>query len=108
MLTAEQIAERARGIGGSDCAAALGLSRWKTARQLYHEKRGELQPDEPDEELIWWGNMLEPVVRQRYAEKTGNVVRLPASTLWHSRHEFMCAHIDGYVDNTTPRRGYEG
>lgn len=108
MLTAEQLAERARGIGGSDCAAALGLSKRKTARELYHQKRGELPPDELDEEFAWWGNMLEPVVRQRYAEKTGNVVRVPTGTIWHAVHAFMCAHIDGYVDNRTPRRGYEG
>ena len=107
-LSAEQLADRAVALGGSDCAAALGLSRWKTARQLYHEKRGELPPDEPEEEFAWWGIMLEPIVRQRYAEETGNVVRLPTATIWHPTHKFMCAHIDGYVDNCTPRRGYEG
>jgi len=108
MLTAEQLAERREGLGGSDCAAALGLSRFKTARQLYHEKRGEIPEDEPEEEFAWWGLMLEPIVRQRYAEVTGNTVRLPTGTIWHPRHEFMCAHIDGYIDNRTPRRGYEG
>lgn len=105
-LTAEQLEARKRGVGGSDAAAALGLSKWKTARQLYAEKRGEITLDIYDEEAIWWGNALEPIVRQRYAEKTGYTVRLPEKTLWHPVHTFMCAHIDGFVDD--PRRGYEG
>jgi putative phage-type endonuclease len=105
-LTTEQVAARANGIGGSDAAAALGLSKRKTVRQLYHEKRGEIPPDVFDAEVIWWGNALEPVVRQKYAEKTGHTVLLPKETLWHPAHAFMCAHIDGYVD--APRRGYEG
>lgn len=109
-LTAEQTSARQNGCGGSDCAVALGLSKRKTARQLYGEKRGELESDVYDEEVIWWGNALEPVVRQKYAETTGNVVRLPTSTLWHPTHDFMCAHIDGFVDNIelALRRGYEG
>jgi putative phage-type endonuclease len=107
-LTALQIVERQNGVGGSDAAVALGLSKRKTARQLFHEKRGELEPDVYDEEAIWWGNALEPIVRQKYAEVSGNVVRLPEGTIWHPQHDFMCAHIDGYVDNTTPKRGYEG
>lgn len=108
MLTAIQIVERQKGIGGSDAAGALGLSKRKTSRQLFHEKRGELEPDIYDEEAIWWGNALEPIVRQKYSETSGNVVRLPEGTIWHPIHDFMCAHIDGYVDNTTPKRGYEG
>jgi putative phage-type endonuclease len=107
-LTAEQVQSRQVAVGGSDAATALGLSSRKTARQLYHEKRGEIAPDIYDEEVIWWGNALEPVVRQKYAEVTGNIVRLPLDTIWHPQHDFMCAHIDGYIDNTTPRRGYEG
>lgn len=107
-LTALQIIERQKGCGGSDAAPALGMSKMKTMRQLFHEKRGELVPDVYDEEVIWWGNALEPIVRQKYAEVSGNVVRLPAGTIWHPEHDFMCAHIDGYVDNTTPKRGYEG
>ncbi len=109
-LTAIQLEERRSGLGGSDCAAALGLSKRKTARQLYGEKRGELTADIYDEEAIWWGNALEPIVRQKYAEVTGHVVRLPLNTIWHPDHDFMCAHIDGFVDHAerTFRRGYEG
>ena len=44
-LTDEQFHEiRRSGIGGSDIAAALGLSKWKTPWALYHSKRGEIAP----------------------------------------------------------------
>ena len=32
---------RATGIGGSEAAAAMGLSRWKTPLRLWHEKTGK-------------------------------------------------------------------
>ena len=35
---------RRKGIGGSDAAAALGVSKWKSKRQLYMEKMGEYDP----------------------------------------------------------------
>lgn len=118
MLTAAQLAERTKGIGGSDAAAVLGLSRFKTQRQLYHEKRGEypLGLDEsPESEVIWWGRALEPIVRQKYAEKTGRTVRVPPGTLHHHSHDFMLAHIDGFSTEPGTKpiepancRGYEG
>lgn len=107
-LTAEQIVTRQSGIGGSDVAAALGLSKQKTALQLYLEKRGEIPIEEPpeDDEFIWWGRALEPIVRQKYAEKTGRVVVLPHGTLHHPVHNFMLAHVDGLIQDEP--RGYEG
>jgi putative phage-type endonuclease len=107
-LTAEQIATRQTGIGGSDVAAALGLSKMKTALQLYLEKRGEIEEEQPaeDDEFIWWGRALEPIVRQKYAETTGRVVVLPHGTLHHPTHHFMLAHVVGLIDGEP--RGYEG
>lgn len=44
----EWLAHRRCGIGGSDAAAVLGISPWRTARDLYYDKLGiaEVQPDE--------------------------------------------------------------
>lgn len=107
-LTPEQLKARSVAIGGSDAAAVLGLSKRKTTLQLYMEKRGEWpeQDDEEWEEVRWWGNELEPVVRRRYATVTGRTIVLPEGTLRHPEHEFMLAHVDGIVQNE--RRGYEG
>lgn len=108
MLSAEQIKTRDSGVGGSDAAAALGLSRRTTALELYLEKRGEVPRQEiaANDEVIWWGRALEPIVRQKYAETTGRVVLLPPDTLRHPAYGFMLAHVDGIIQDEA--RGYEG
>jgi putative phage-type endonuclease len=88
-------AERLTGLGGSDAAAALGISKWKTPLQLYMEKRGEIPPVEETEPMRW-GVLLEPVIRQEYANQTGReVMRVPMAR--HARHKHMIAHFDGIV-----------
>lgn len=64
------LAERLKGIGGSDVAALMGLSRYKTPYTLWCEKSGEVeQPDLSSKEAVQWGNILEPVVGAHYAEQ---------------------------------------
>jgi len=95
-LTAEQLEERRQGIGGSEAAAALGLSPWKTAIELYEEKRAgsPLSVIEPNEAMRW-GVILEPVIRQEYANRTGRSVTVPEKSLASSAHPFMLATLDG-------------
>lgn len=103
-LTPAQMEARSTGLGGSDAAAACGVSRWKSPFQLYLEKRGEAPAFEGNE-ATKWGHLLEPVVRQEYAERSGRIVRLPAETFRHPKYPFMIAHPDGVTDD---RRLYEG
>jgi putative phage-type endonuclease len=95
--------ERKKGIGGSDAAAICGLSKWRTPLQVWEDKRGLSGPI-PDNEPMLWGRKLEPVVRQRYSDITGRVVRLPDDILKHPTHEYMLANIDGFTDDN---RGVE-
>lgn len=97
-LTASQLEARSRGIGGSDAAVALGLSPWKTALELWREKRGEGEPV-PETEPMRWGTLLEPVIRQEYANRTGRVVRVPTDTLTHASLPFILANVDGVTDD---------
>lgn len=107
MLTAKQLEDRRRGIGGSDAAAALGLSPWMTPRELYEAKTDEtVQPIAVSEGPMLWGHLLEPLIRQRYAERTGRQVRVP-DTIWSTRHPFMLAHLDGFTDDGGALRGFE-
>ena len=99
---------RRTGIGGSDVAAILGLSKWKTPLQVYQEKRGELLSDQPDNDAMRWGRYLEPVVRQAYADATGHEVRVLDQMVRHPRYDFMLANLDGYVlPHNGPRRVFE-
>jgi len=55
-----------KAIGGSDIAAILGLSRWKSAHSLYLHLIGELPPQE-DNNAMERGRKLEPVIANIFA-----------------------------------------
>lgn len=92
------LSARLSGIGGSDAAAILGLSRYKTPLAVYQEKRGEAAPQD-DNEAMLWGRVLEPVIRQQYAERTGRTVRIPDNLIRHGSHDWMIANLDGMTDD---------
>lgn len=97
-LSTEQLAARAKGIGGSDVAALLGISKWKTPVQLWAEKRGELPPDEPKNvEAIHFGNVLEDVVADEFTRRTEIRVRRDRKHYQHKDHSFMLGNIDRRV-----------
>lgn len=90
--------ERRKGIGGSDVAAIMGLSPWKTAYQVYREKRKEVE-DWGGNSLTDWGKRMEPAIRQWYSDETGRDVRLPDKIMYHPQHPFMLASLDGFTDD---------
>ena len=92
----EWLALRRKGIGGSDCAAACGLSRWKSPLQLFVEKTSGVKM-EPDNERMEWGKRLEPLIRNTFAEKSGlAVVECPVMFACRE-YPYMIANIDGIV-----------
>lgn len=91
--------ERKRGIGGSDAAAICGLSPWKSPYQVWTEKRGENAGLQEDSEPMFWGRTLEPVIRQRYSDVTGNTVVVPTDIIRHPEIDFMLASLDGIANN---------
>lgn len=95
----EEVAKiRSRGIGGSDVAAICGLSPWKTAYQVWEDKLG-MSERQPMNDRMAYGLMVEPVIRQWYADETGRAVRLPNKIIAHPRHDFMIASLDGFTDD---------
>lgn len=91
------LAERRKGVGGSDAAALFGLSKWRTPLQVYREKIGEAT-DEPEHEALYWGTVHEPAIRQRYSEVTGAAVYVPDKMIRSVQYPWMIAHLDGVVD----------
>lgn len=102
MLTAEQKEARKSGVGGSDVAAILGLSKWKTPREVYLEKIGELEADNDEEygevedkvDSIHFGNVLEDVVADEFSRRNDLKVRRRNNILLHPKYEYMLANID--------------
>jgi putative phage-type endonuclease len=83
------------GLGGSDCAVILGLNPWKTPFTLWLEKTGQIKAPELKSENVEWGNLLEPVIREKFAKETGFKVKENHFVLQHDEHDFMVANIDG-------------
>src|SRR5262245_53083474 len=98
-LTEQQLAERQQGLGGSDAAPALGLSPYKSALELFMEKREPRTASSATLAAFRWGTLLEPVIRQEYAEMTGRKVMVPTGILRHASHHWMTAHLDGVTDD---------
>lgn len=60
----EWLAYRRKGIGGSDVAALLGISPWRTARDLYFDKLNivAVEDNEDNWVALEMGHLLEPLV----------------------------------------------
>lgn len=93
--------ERQKGIGGSDVAAILGMSPWRTPYQVWEEKTTPIDETaaEDDRPALYWGRVLEAPIRQAYADKTGRTVTKPAEAFVSSKYPFMRANLDGIADD---------
>lgn len=93
---------RKTGIGGSDAAAAVGLSPYMSPLELWMIKTGrdaDLPKPDPDDttDPVYWGTLLEPVVAAAYTKQTGRRVRRINAVLRHPNIPWMLANIDREV-----------
>lgn len=86
---------RKGGIGGSDAAAILGISRWKSGLEIWQDKTNQTDGVPEENEAMQWGNIMEPVIRNHFAEVMGKSVVQVKAILQHSEYPFMLADIDG-------------
>lgn len=91
------LAVRNSGIGGSDAAVVVGHNPWKSAYALWAEKTGQVEAEDmSDNEYIYWGNVLEQVVANRFCELTGKKVR-KCGTLQDEEFPFLLANVDRVI-----------
>lgn len=62
---------RNEGLGGSDAAAAVGLSEYKSSFDLYLEKTRQAPRQELTAWHVKWGNRLEPAIAEAMQERLG-------------------------------------
>lgn len=96
MIHDDWLEYRKRGIGGSDVAAIVGLSRFKSAFSVYLDKIGELPPLE-DNPKMKAGRILEPVVADWFTTETGIKCQEQKWIFQHAEHPFMLANIDRWI-----------
>lgn len=106
--TREWYERRQQGIGSSDAAAACGLVQqlengrepfhpYKTARQLWLEKRGLVEPDMPALRLKV-GLALEPLIAEEYERRMGIPLK-EVGLVVHPEHEWMVASCDRITED---------
>lgn len=70
MLSTAQLAMRRTGIGGSDVGAILGLDQYRKPIDVWLSATGRAEPFTGNRHTHW-GNRLERVMADEYAERTG-------------------------------------
>lgn len=95
----EWLEHRRHGIGGSDAAAIMGISPFRTARDIYYDKLNVATVD--DDEGNWvalrMGHLLEDLVAEIFAKKTGLPIYQRKLMFQHPQYPFMLADVDYFV-----------
>lgn len=66
--TPEWAEARRNRLGGSEVAAALGLSPWCSPFTLWHRKRGMVGPG-VETQSMYWGKKAEPMILEEYRQR---------------------------------------
>ena len=95
MSREDWLALRRNGIGGSDAAAVLGLSRWKSPFSVYCDKIG--LGEDTTSTVMEMGNILEPYVADLFTKESGLKVTRRNMMFISDEHPCMVANIDRAV-----------
>jgi putative phage-type endonuclease len=96
--TEEWVQERQNYIGGSDVAAILGQSSFKTPLQVFLRKQGLIDPVESTP-IMEFGNVFEPVMAGYFEDITGLKTRRVNKPFIHEEYDFLRANIDRQILN---------
>ena len=102
--------ERQYGIGASEAAAFLGISRWKTNVELWEEKVGLRQPEDiSSKPYVQYGHDAEPHLRALFAldhPELEVIYDSPFKIIRNEKYSFIFATPDGeLVERSTGRIG---
>lgn len=102
----EWLAERRNHIGGSDCAALLGVSKWKSNVDLYREKVGNLQRFVTNES-IELGKRAEPALRELYSAYNPymSIDYHQYTIIYQEELPFIASTLDGELTDEDGRKG---
>lgn len=102
--------ERKYGIGASEAAAVLGMSKWKTNAELWEEKVGLRQPEDiSGKPFVQYGHDAEPHLRALFAldhPELRVTYESPYKIIRSSEHPFIFCTPDGELEELrTGRKG---
>lgn len=97
MLNNQDFAQkRQESLGGSDIGAILGLSKFRTAVDVWLEKTGQATAS-ASSLPIRFGSYAEEFVASEYEKATGYQVSIHEATLTHPQHRYCTGHLDRLV-----------
>lgn len=98
---------RNKHIGGSDCSIIMGYNQYKTPVDLWREKTGKVKPqDLSDNEAIKRGVKSENLLIEHFEINNPNYnVSKLEKTLISLKYPFMCANLDGVLENSNGSYG---
>ena len=96
------LAARRLGVSGSDVAACLGESRWKSRLSLWLDKTRGAEEQE-DRQDLEWGHRMEPVLLQWYRDRTGLYARPEQRLLASTEEPLLMSTLDAFtaLDSST-------
>lgn len=89
---------RRQGIGGSDISAILGLNKYASPLDVYNDKLG-IAPEKEENEAMHFGTILEDIVAQEFADRTGMRVQKINATICVGKDYWMRANVDRAIIN---------
>ena len=87
---------RASFLGGSDIGAILGVSKYRSAMDVWLEKTGK-KVDTKNSFALRFGSFAESFIADEYALVTGEHLIEHPQGLIHPQHSFCVGHIDRFV-----------
>jgi len=87
---------RTQFLGGSDIAAVLGVSKFRSAMDVWLEKTGKRSTDKEGFALRF-GTFAESFIADEYARLTDETLINHSQALTHPDHPFCMGHIDRFV-----------
>jgi putative phage-type endonuclease len=93
-------------IGGSEVGAIAGESKYESAYSLWAKKLGLIPTNNSDNEAMYWGRSLEPVIINRFeADHPELKIYRDVGTWVNNNHDFMLANPDAIYEKTNGELG---
>lgn len=96
----EWLKNRVKGIGGSEAAAVLGLSKWLSNYDLWAIKTSKMKSkDISDKEYVQYGIKAEPLIRGLFAldNPQYEVIYEENNSYQNAEYPFLLASVDGIL-----------
>ena len=90
--------DRTKGIGGSDIAAILGISPWKTAYDVYLDKVNEYTHRD-ESEFFAVRHAAQGVILKHYEEYKGVTIEQEEVSFVHPEYSFLLGNVDAICEN---------